>query len=429
MILMPQVSLRAFIVGGSFLILIVLVGAAVAFRGSKIDGLNFGPNLAPSDASSQDEKEDAITLPKADIGKLYDNITQTCFSSDDHCYNEGLKTITAEFGPVAALDVLSTLEENHLIQATTDDHQLAHAIGRKTAERFGIHGQGFLLCPTTFNYGCQHGFFEYALGKANSTKEVINQICGAFETNPNYSAKFKFYCYHGVGHGVMMAEAYDLASSIAVCDSLDSMIAIEGCWQGVFMENVNAGMRGEARDGVFSKLEPLAPCSNLEQKYRHECFINHAGWLMQIFSNSVRDASSACMKAPSGSIDSCMQSIGLMVTNPVWQAVLANPPAGGLSPGESSESIAWQLCLEFPSAYQEQCLLGAVDNILNFDELKVTRAGSFCALVQANWRDSCYRRIGSNLRAQVTDQGKAHDGCSTFAPHERDLCLMGAGIQ
>ncbi len=412
-----QVSSRMFIIGGAVFALLVFVGAASLWG-------DFGLPRFELNSPVAETPQGNIAFPEADVGKLYSSIMSACSSGGDNCYSEGLKTITAEFGPAAALDVLSTLEENHLIQATTDDHQLAHAIGRKTAERFGIHGQGFLLCPTTFNYGCQHGFFEYALGRANSTKEVINQICGAFESDPTYSAKFKFYCYHGVGHGVMMAEAYDLTGSIAVCDSLDSMTAIDGCWQGVFMENVNAGMRGEARDGVFSKLEPLAPCSTLEQKYRHECFINHAGWLMQVFSNSVRDASRACTKAPTGSVDSCMQSIGLMVTNSVWQSVLATEPLG-----DTEDAVAWQLCLEFPSAYQEQCMLGAVDNILNFDELKATRAGSFCALVQVNWRESCYRRIGSDLRAQVTDQGKARDGCSAFAAHERDLCLMGAGIQ
>lgn len=413
-----SISRETLITGGAALILVILVGAAFMFRGSGLLGSN---------SSGSAPKASSLDLPTANLAKLYSDITATCSAGDENCYNDGLKTITAEFGPVPALDVLLQLEGSHLIQASTDDHQLAHAIGRKTAESFGVHGDGFLLCPTAFNYGCQHGYFEYALGRANSTKDVINQICGAFETDPAFSSKFKFYCYHGVGHGVMMAEAYDLTASIGVCDSLDSMTAIDGCWQGVFMENVNAGMRGEARDGIFSTTDPLAPCAGLREKYRHECFINHSGWLMRVFNNSVAEGTKSCLKAPLGSINSCMQSIGLMVTNPVWQTALAkssveDPPAGG------SESIAWKLCREFPSGYVEQCMLGAVDNILNFDELVVVRASSFCGLVDGRFQNSCYERIGLDLRAQATDDATVRNQCANVPGEWRSACLKGGNL-
>ncbi len=41
----------------------------------------------------------------------------------------------------------------------------------------------------------------------------------------------------------------------------------------------------------------------------------------------------------------CMQSIGLMVTNPVWQAQLSRDA------GKKSQSaVAWELCSRFPAA-------------------------------------------------------------------------------
>ena len=365
-----------------------------------------------------------IKLPPYDLTKLFAATTTRCKQDAAACFKNRLNEITRSSGPEAALEVLASLQQAHLIQTTIDDHQLAHAIGRRTAERFGVSGASFLLCPTSFNYGCQHGFFEYALGRANSTKEVINQICGAFETNSSYSAKFKFYCYHGVGHGVLMAQAYDLDGAIRVCDSLDSETATDGCWQGVFMENVNAGMRGEARTGVFSKTDALAPCDKVGVEYRHECFINHAGWLMQFFRNDVREAATACLAAPAGSLEPCLQSIGLMATNPVWQSALA-----GTNTGMSVEETAWSICLKFPASHRDQCVIGSVDNLLNFDELKVTRSASFCLLVDQGLQALCYREIGINLANETTNALVIRNLCGALAPSARDSCLAGARIQ
>jgi hypothetical protein len=89
-----------------------------------------------------------------------------------------------------------------------------------------------------------------------------------------------------------------------------------GCWQGVFMENVNAGMAGKARPGVFVRDRPLAPCTNVAAQYRHECYINHAGWTVLVSSFDIARAAHVCMRAEGPYRSVCAQSLGLMVTNP-----------------------------------------------------------------------------------------------------------------
>lgn len=63
----------------------------------------------------------------------------------------------------------------------------------------------------------------------------------------------------------MMAQAYDLPASLAICDSLGDSVGQEGCWQGVFMENVNGAMTGASRPGVFSNEDPLLPCTVIDK--------------------------------------------------------------------------------------------------------------------------------------------------------------------
>jgi hypothetical protein len=260
-------------------------------------------------------------------------------------------------------------------------------------------------------------FFEYVLGRTDSTTEAADAICASLDDT--YSAKFKFYCYHGVGHGVMMQQAYDLDASLTICDDLGVTSAQEGCWQGVFMENVNAVMTQYAeREGVFSDNDPLAPCNVVASEYRQQCYLNHAGYLMQFFSNDVAAASNSCLEAGDW-INDCMQSIGLMVTNPVWQA---NLYTSNSELGQTETAIA--LCNQFPAPYQRDCVLGGVDNITNFDRLDVTRSDAFCASSQSDFQEECYARIGSNLRVSNVNLEDVVGACNKLqSTNSIELCL------
>lgn len=354
------------------------------------------------------------------LDALIERVKSACADTSVGCMVNTLQDFTEAYGPVPATDALQALQRNGMIPVSEDDHQISHKIGRKTAEVFGVNGEAFVACPTAYNYGCQHGFFEYALGKAESPKEAAGKICGSL--GPNFSEKYGFYCYHGVGHGVLMAKAYDLQAGLAVCDTFSEFKAQDGCWQGIFMENVNAGMRGEARSGIFSSTDPLAPCSTVEEKYRHECFINHAGWLMKFFGNDVAQASAACLASPGEGAGSCLESIGLMVSNPSWQ--------GNLAPGDtgSTEEIAWKLCEKFPEGHVHDCVVGGVDNMMNFDEFKTDRAVTFCSLVSEDYRASCAERIGFALKIQSTDAAPVVAGCTALPEALRAPCLKGAGL-
>lgn len=325
-------------------------------------------------------------------------------------------------GPQAAVDLLYYWQEKGMVDRSVDDHQLAHRIGRETARVYGINAESFLLCPMeAFNGGCQHGFFEYVLGRARTAIDAATTICETL-AHSDYSPKTRFYCYHGVGHGVMMASAYKLHEALDICDALPNYVAQDGCWQGVFMENVNGVMFEGTGEGVFFENDPLAPCNALADKYRHECYVNHAGWLMRVFGNSVYKATRACLDA-GNYISSCLQSIGLMVTNPSWQASL-----GGNVRDKSFEEVAWDLCLEFPVSHRSECVIGGVDNILNFDVLDTARAKKFCTIVDASYQVSCFERIGTNTRNNATNNSIIKSVCATLGNEYAPFCLRGAGL-
>lgn len=375
-------------------------------------------------AKSDFAEENSLSLPVKSYktSELYQELLVKCPDNSFSCFQDSSKDITKNYGPKASLEVLKMLQDNRLVDITIDDHQYAHIVGRDTAHLFGVNPPAFLSCPTTFNYGCQHGYFEASLVMVKPAKKAIDLICGALDNQ--YSTKFKFYCYHGVGHGVMDAQAYDLKASLDLCDTLDDPMGQDGCWQGAFMENVNAGMRGEAKKDIFSQTDPLAPCNKVDEKYRQECFINHSGWLMIFFKNDIKKASASCLKAPGNYDVSCLNSLGLLTTNPSWQYSMT-----GNNDFNKNVRTALQLCDQFPKNGRISCFTGAVDNILNYDDMDLgKRAVPFCKTVQGWDGKDCYRQIGINIQRQVVDFEERKRLCETVESDYQTACEKGAGI-
>jgi hypothetical protein len=222
----------------------------------------------------------------------------------------------------------------------------------------------------------------------------------------------------------MMAEAYNVQNSLKACNTMTTREAMDGCWQGVFMENVNAGMSGRALPGVFKKANPLSPCDKVGDRYKHECFINHAGWLMTVAGNDLRKGRRYCLKAKGRYKSSCFQSIGLMVTNPTWQAALGPDLLQARKP---EAVIAAQLCGRFPPAGQKDCVIAGVDNLANFDRLETKRANAFCDAVPAGVEEACVQQVGVNLKNRTNDEQVIRQSCSGLGAKAR-ACLAGAGV-
>jgi hypothetical protein len=344
----------------------------------------------------------------------------SCAAKDASCVEKYMIKVTDDYGPSASLGILDRLERSHQVDLSVNDHQMAHVVGRDTARDYGQNFKAFDLCPTTFNYGCSHGFFEYVLARTPNARKAATTICESLNPKTNLLIA-GFTCYHGVGHGIMMAQGYNVNRSLEECNTMPQAKDKDGCWQGVFMENVNAGMQGRALPGYFRRKDPLSPCDKVANKYKHECYINLAGWLMVVAKDNIGKGAAYCSKAkPDKYKSSCWQSIGLMVTNPVWQGPLAPSLAG-----QSQAKIAASLCQRFPAAGRKDCVVAAVDNLANFDVLNVTREHAFCRELSANLQNDCYSRIGLDIGVRTNDQSQIQESCGALGDKAK-YCLQAA---
>lgn len=355
----------------------------------------------------------AALIFKTNLKKTSEPIPSFSTCTDYDCIKSDIPKMLKAKDPAFVLTQMQDLLNSKKMTFTFDIHQFAHEVGRQTAKIKGVSGESFLTCTTEFNYGCQHGFFEFALGQSDSSEQAASKICGKLPNN--LPSKTHFYCYHGLGHGILMAKAYDLKPALDVCDSLTEN-GQAGCWQGVFMENTNAAMDNQARDGIFSKSDPLAPCNQLDIKYKWQCYLNHSGYLMSLFGNGFEKAAASCLKAGNNFTSPCLQGLGLMVSNPTWQTAIAKKPV------EDTPETYIELCKKFPQGYTDQCVIGTVDNIMNFDQLNIQRAKSFCNLVSASYKDACWNHIYFGITSQTTDQKLTEKLCNEFEKPYQNTC-------
>ena len=178
-----------------------------------------------------------------------------------------------------------------------------------------------------------------------------------------------------------------------MCDRLILLPAQEACWQGVFMENVDAALEGREQKGLFKLEDPLAPCDQLDEKYQYQCFINQSGWLMKFYQRDVSKAAQACLNAPVASVTPCSQAIGLLAASAPWQPLL-------LQRDERKTFLqdAWTICQKFPETSVGQCVVAALDNLMNSDTVDIQQARAFCDIVSEKYRTVCLDRIDGDLR-------------------------------
>lgn len=273
------------------------------------------------------------------------------------CARSLVNAATEARGPIIGTLVLRDLYDRGDRTVTKDGHDLQHQIGRTAARTSGGDWEIFLKCPDDFFLGCKHGFFEAMLGELGTSVDAASSVC---EKAPRTEQVF---CFHGMGHGIMMAQANDVHGSLEVCDELRGSKAKRGCYQGVFMENVNAAGRGETRKGVLDPTDVLAPCNRIHARYRSECYGQHADYVLKTLSGFILSAVGACERAESEAwIGACVRHLGQNMTTYDYQTMylgsyeLTTAPAGAVA-----------LCARFPASRRQDCLIGAAHNFMLYD--------------------------------------------------------------
>lgn len=184
-----------------------------------------------------------------------------------------------------ALTKHTTLDALQLIQRyekedadlRRDCHPVVHAIGRETYRIKGTIHESFSACDQTCHSGCYHGSVErflrgediYAQANRHPSAAELKQKA-ALACDPKLADRFRFQCFHGLGHALLFFTRYQLVPSLEACDALPNDWSQSSCYGGVFMENVT-NATPELRD--LSATDYHYPCNKVAPKYRSDCYV------------------------------------------------------------------------------------------------------------------------------------------------------------
>ena len=296
----------------------------------------------------------------------------------DKLFREALKKHTT----LEALQLIQRYEKEDA-DLRRDCHPVVHAIGRETYRIKGTIHESFSACDQTCHSGCYHGSVErflrgediYAQANRHPSAAELKQKA-ALACDSKLADRFRFQCFHGLGHALLFFNRYQLASTLDACDALPNDWSRSACYGGVFMENVSSATP-ELRD--LSPTDYHYPCDKLAAKYRSDCYVMQTSRMSEMglsterifqecdksgeyrfqcalsagrdLSNYVRlgqveSTAQKCQAAGGDSKRACIQGVVYALIDNTWDGRYAMPFCAALTDGSDQsdcfgESIAY----------------------------------------------------------------------------------------
>lgn len=327
------------------------------------------------------DKKIKINFPKKSSSEDLDSYIRSqmrkCYESDgkDGCYKEIAKVFYDQFGLAQTLQTFRLNEGYPEVYARC--HEVTHYLSRFEYDKQKNIAKVYAICDSTCHGGCYHGTLEAYL-KENSNTDFA-KICGKMT---DYQKPIEFNeCLHGLGHAAMFVTEMELRQSLNFCDRLSEVSYRERCYSGAFMENSSSSTSSDHASIYLKKDDPFYPCNNLEEKYLSLCWQYQSSYFSLINKQDWVKVSNMCLQIPSQYQDRCFKTIG---TNQV-----------GFTP---SLPTMKQDCDLMPTEhFKDICVTGVVSSLSYRFVGDVQRMVDFCALVDLQNKESCFKQMGTGL--------------------------------
>jgi len=295
------------------------------------------------------------------------------------CYSDYFTAKTEATEAKEALADLRTLYDKGDEYAKSQCHQLAHEVGHVGYKKYGSLSAAFTKGDAFCWSGYYHGVTEEAVGDMGPERmrAEANDICKDLAATKRYS--FDHYnCVHGLGHGFMTVDNFNLFKALTTCDLLKDEWERTSCYGGVFMENVMVAVREGNKSEYLRPQEPLYPCTAVETPYKEQCYLMQTSYALQQNNYDFGKAFTLCRDVADKDFSHiCYQSIGR--------------DASGSTVSDIGRTKA--NCDKAPdNGALENCMLGAVRDFVSFHHSDA-QAKDFCAVFQPDIRSRCLQEV------------------------------------
>ena len=308
------------------------------------------------------------------------------------CYTNHIKDVLTHKGLIPAFDLLAAAykaDPQYLASCHSDTHEL----GRAAYQIFHATGKVDLTPEASYcGFGFYHGFMEEMLVQTGSLSEArafCSYVGKTLGGNQQYA---KGSCYHGIGHGVtdgsdptlwgdatrMAAPGLALCRKVATSDEMKMR-----CASGVF--NAIAIMYMDPRYHLDAHNDPYAICANpsYTANEKKACYDQGNGLAFFVAHNNFARA----------------LSFTTLIAEPAYRAIAVQALAGVVYSQQTyvSMSDAVAACKKISGSYQESCIRGLVNGIMEYGTpgSEYKDALSFCASagLSGPYKNICMNQI------------------------------------
>ncbi len=183
-------------------------------------------------------------------------------------------------------------------------HPLLHELGHAAYTYYGSYAPAIAYQNELCDSGYTHGVVEEYLSSGHvPIAQALQAAC-----QPGAATFRQWQCYHGLGHGAMIALDGDVAKSIALCGGLPSSFSSDACVNGVFMQHFVV----TAHDGSVPKVNPtgLGDCQSQPARYKTVCYTYAPSAYLTVHDRQYQAALHWCQTAEQDYVPACITGVG-----------------------------------------------------------------------------------------------------------------------
>ncbi len=378
---------------------------------------------------------DTETVKERDIEKVT-ALTNRQASFDD--FVELFTEVANDKGGAYAFDLMRVSP----LPFGLDQHLLGHEIGDLLYTQEGIEGMG--ICTHEFRNACSHTMVIGALLEFG--EGALPRIRDACFNAPGGSGAYAM-CFHGLGHGVLAFNGYEMKKTVALCDKLgtpeyEDREAIE-CFGGAIMEIIGGGGHDPEnwqlrRDEYLDPEEPFGLCASdiVPGEFKPICYIYMTPFAFEASGADMGNPGPAaykktfewCAEIPASEIENRGACFGGVGKELIGFAIGRNFALD--VPPENQLATMYEWCmLAGPQDGKEQCVASVVSSLYWGGEKPYQAITNFCALVDNPLiADDCYRSGIQNVLSYNTDPAYRAEFCEALPDSWHSECTNVLGV-
>lgn len=320
-----------------------------------------------------------------------------------------------------------------------DLHLLGHGVGDILYKQEGVNA--VTACDNDFRNACSH---SVVIGLFNDQGEAaLESIKSACEKAPGGLGAYTM-CFHGLGHGILSFEKYDMAKASKVCQKTGTpehgYAEIGECISGMVMEIIGGGFHdkdvwSKQRVKYLDTKDPLGLCLKdyIPVNSRARCFDYLTPFLFEAAGATEGSPTSADFKkafkfceklsnAETALKDSCYGGFGKEFDGLVQSRDIRLSSANSI-PEDKLKTIHNWCALAGNFEGEKSCIIHALNSLYWGGENNVSTSISFCNQSKnEDYKKICFDNLTNNVAYYVKDVQYRESYCKDVPQNYTEDC-------